>query len=179
MPRTRLLIGCYLGFVALLTLSGILLHHHGPGWSPDSVLAYYRGHAAPVDDPAAFGMDAPAAAPIAVAKTWGSLLEIAHVHLAMMPLTFLVLTHLFAMTPFGRNRWAGMAALAGFAAIAGDVLLPFAVRYAPAASLAWTAALLKPIAFITLAACLAGMTILSLVACLLVRAPSPEPPAPG
>ena len=113
------------------------MHHHGAGWTPASVAAYYRGDEspAPVDDEAvrqmfALGADAPSTAPpLRVARSWGTLLEVAHMHLVAMPLLLFVVAHLFSMAPWGRVRWSGVLCYGSFACGLVDVLAPFAIRY--------------------------------------------------
>jgi hypothetical protein len=180
-PRTLLLTFLFLVGVCAQGVSGILLHHHGAGWTASSIAAYYRGSApvAPVDDAA---LDAhfaigdpppPAAAPVTVARSFGTLLEVAHFHLVAMPLLLLVVAHLFSMAPWGRSRWAGAVCYFGFACAFVDILAPFAVRYLSA-----DFAPVKLVAFIGLEAVLIGMAATCAVCCLVAwsRLTPPAPP---
>lgn len=154
--------------VALQAVSGILMHHHGPGWTSASVAAHYRGDERPAeeaDDAAvqrmfAVGDEAPSSAPpLRVARSWGTLLEVAHFHLVAMPLLIFVVAHLFSMAPLGRTRWSGVLCYGSFVCGLLDVLLPFAIRYGSAAF-----APLKLAAFIGLEASLLTMTLGTLAA---------------
>ena len=158
-----MLTALFLVGVALQAVSGILMHHHGPGWTPASVAAHYRGDERPADyaDEAAVqrmfavGDEGPSTAPpMRVARSWGTLLEVAHVHLVAMPLLLFVVAHLFSMAPLGRRRWSGVLCYGSFLCGLLDVLLPFAIRYGSAAF-----APLKLAAFIGLEASLLAMTL--------------------
>ncbi len=165
-----MLTALFLVGVALQAVSGILMHHHGAGWSAASVAAYYRGDEpasgseAGADDAAvermfALGDDAPSAAPpVRVARSWGTLLEVAHFHLAAMPILIFVVAHLFSMAPLGRTRWAGVLCYGSFLCALVDVLAPFAIRYGSAAF-----APLKLAAFIGLEVSLLAMIAGTLV----------------
>jgi hypothetical protein len=148
-PRTRVL--CVLFLVGMLAqaVSGILMHHHGAGWTPTSIGAYYNGN----EEAAVPGED------LQIARSFGTLLEVAHFHLVAMPVIFFIIAHLFSMTPLGRQRWAGILCYGGFIFAFGDILSPFAVRY-------WSAAFapVKLISFIGLEACMIGMTLGTLLA---------------
>lgn len=169
-PRTLILCALFLTGVLLQGVSGVLMHHHGAGWTPTSVATYYRGDqgAPPTDDTAlqamfATGEPGAPVAPPRVARSFGTLLEVAHFHLVAMPLMLFIVAHLFSMAPFGRARWAGAICYVGFACAFADILAPFAVRYvgdAWAPLWAWT----KLIAFLGLATCFLGMTLATLVA---------------
>ncbi len=147
-PRTRLLCALFLFGMLLQGVSGILMHHHGPGWSPQSIATYYRG-----DDASALAEDAndqetpSAPTTISLGRSFAGLLEVAHFHLVAMPLVIFVVAHLFSMTSAGRTRWGGflcgLALLSAFA----DIFAPFAVAYLSASF-----ALVKLGAFIALEA---------------------------
>lgn len=161
-PRTLVLTALFLIGVALQAVSGILMHHHGPGWTPASVAAHYRGDERPaeasdaeVQRMFAVGDEAPSTAPpLRVARSWGTLLEVAHFHLVAIPLLLFVVAHLFSMAPLGRKRWSGVLCYGSFLCGLLDVLLPFAIRYGSAAF-----APLKLVAFIGLEASLLTMTL--------------------
>jgi hypothetical protein len=148
-PRTRVL--CVLFLIGMLAqaVSGILMHHHGAGWTPASVSAYYRGN----EEVASAGEN------FQIARSFGTLLEVAHFHLVAMPVIVFIIAHLFSMTPIGRQRWAGILCYGGFLFAFGDILAPFAVRF-------WSAsfASVKLISFIGLEACLILMTLGTLMA---------------
>jgi len=142
-PRTRALILALVAGLVLQLVTGVLLHDHGPGWTPQAIATYYRGSAEdarPADPTSAFAIGAPTSEPPAtelhVPRSFGTLLEVAHFHLLAMPLAVFLSAHLFAMCPPGRRRWAGWLAAATFACAFADALLPFAVRY-HAAFWAW------------------------------------------
>jgi len=165
-PRTLILCALFLVGVILQGVSGIVLHHLGPGWTPTSIAAHYRGNdvVAPTSDEelqALFNTGAPlpdSVQPVKVARSFGTLMEIAHFHLVAMPLLLFVVAHLFSMTPIGRNRWAGAICYTAFACALVDILTPFALRYVSASF-----APLKLIAFIGLETCLIGMAMTILV----------------
>jgi hypothetical protein len=114
-----------------------------------------------------FGLDGeadPGAAPapprtIHVARSFGTLVEVAHLHLVAMPLVLFVVAHLFSMIAAGRGPAGGALCYAGFLCAALDILSPFAVRYGSAAF-----APLKLIAFIGLELCLVTMVCLTITA---------------
>jgi hypothetical protein len=169
-PRTRILCALFLLGILAQTISGMVMHHLGAGWTPASIAAYYRGD----DTPPAIGGDRfgladeadPAAAPspprtMQVARSFGSLVEVAHLHLVAMPLVLFVVAHLFSMIDAGRGPFGGALCYAGFAGAALDIGMPFAVRYASAGF-----APLKLAGFLLLELCLVAMVVMTLVACL-------------
>ena len=150
------------------------MHHHGAGWTPTSIATYYRGSETPTTaSNAAFGLDAPdhpGAAPvptgrIAIARSFGTLLEVAHLHLVAMPLVLFIIAHLFSMTPSGKHRWAGALCYGSFIAAAADILTPFALRYG-SAYFAPIFASVKLAAFLALEASLVAMVLITLCAAL-------------
>lgn len=169
-PRTRILCVLFLLGILSQAISGILMHHHGAGWTPTSISLYYRGSEAPATaNHAAFGIDAPdnpSATPtptgrIAIARSYGTLLEVAHLHLVAMPLILFIVAHLFSMTPSGKQRWAGALCYGSFVAAAADILTPFALRYGSSAF-----APVKLAAFLALEASLVAMVLVTLCAAL-------------
>jgi len=80
----RLTLGCTLVFVALLWVSNVLLYFHHMSLDPASVVRYYRG----------------AEEEFAAPRTYGSMLEVAHGHFAMMAVVLLLLTHLSIFLPW-------------------------------------------------------------------------------
>jgi hypothetical protein len=167
-------------------ISGGIMQHLGAGWTPASVAAYYRG-----DPPAAesrptgavderFGAADDgdgAVAPTAprtmqVARTFGSLVEVAHLHLVAMPLVLFVVAHLFSMIAAGRSAFGGALCYAGFVGAALDILAPFAVRYVSAGF-----APLKLVGFFVLEASLIAMVVMTLIAC--ITSFTSRPPGTG
>ncbi|MHC5067465.1 MAG: hypothetical protein ACYTF0_02630 [Planctomycetota bacterium] len=133
-PRTQVL--CLLLLLGVLgqALSGIAMHHHGPGWTISSVISYYAGDTsaaalpAPTNDPFGEATSSDMSAPLALAKPWSALIEVAHIHLAIMPLLIFTLAHLFSMTALGRRRAVGYIAYAALAAASLDIIAPFLIR---------------------------------------------------
>jgi hypothetical protein len=167
-------------------ISGALMQHLGAGWSPTSIAAYYRGdHATTSPRPAAttderFGAadDAdPSAAPVAprtmqVARSFGSLVEVAHLHLVAMPLVLFVVAHLFSMIAAGRGPVGGALCYGGFLGAVLDISSPFAIRYLSA-----DFAPVKLVGFFLLEGCLVVMVVLTLGACAATF--SSRPPSTG
>lgn len=175
MPRTRALIALFLIGMALQGVTGILMHHRGPGWTPTSIAAYYAGSkaAAVTPTPAADGLEAPAmtGGEIRPARSFGTLLESAHFHLVAMPLVLFVVAHLFAMTPWGRATWAAVVTYATFACAFADIAAPFAVRYLGES---WAA--VKLVAFLGLEAGFLLMTLLTLAGVAALAGTGAPPP---
>lgn len=153
-------------------VSGMMMQHLGAGWTPTSVASYYRGD----DTPAAiggdrFGMDddadpsitATASPPrtMHVARSFGTLVEVAHLHLVAMPLVLFVIAHLFSMIPAGRGALGGALCYLGFAGAALDILSPFAIRYLSAGF-----APFKLAGFFLLEASLVTMVVMTLFVCI-------------
>ena len=80
----RLTLSCTLVFVALLWVSNILLYFHHMSLDPASVVRYYRG----------------SEEEFAAARTYGSMIEVAHAHFAMMAVVLLLVTHLSIFLPW-------------------------------------------------------------------------------
>lgn len=80
----RLTLGCTLVFLALLWATSALLYFQRMGLDPQSVVRYYRG----------------AEAEYAAPRSYGSMLEVAHAHFAMMSMVLLLLTHLAIFLPW-------------------------------------------------------------------------------
>lgn len=185
-PRTRVLCSLFLLGILAQAISGGIMQHLGAGWTPASVAAYYRGdpqaaEARPtgtVDERFGSADDADVtAAPTAprtmqVARSFGSLVEVAHLHLVAMPLVLFVVAHLFSMTAAGRTAFGGALCYAGFVGAALDILAPFAVRYVSAGF-----APLKLVGFFVLEASLIAMVVMTLIAC--IASFSPRPPGTG
>jgi len=80
----RLTLGCTLVFLSGLWLTNGLLYFHTMGLTPKSVVEHYRGS------------DEEFAAP----RSYSSMLEVSHMHLAMMAVVLLLLTHLAIFIPW-------------------------------------------------------------------------------
>lgn len=164
-PRTRWLLLGLLGFLALQIASGVAMHDAGPGWTSASIATHYGAElvddgelAAPpaMDDP--FAAVAPPPPPPAVDLTSSSLMETAHIHLAIMPLVVFTIAHVFAMTGLGRRPGVGWLAGLTYLAVLGDIGIPFLVR---SFGEAW--AMPKLIAFLLLIGGMAFMLLWSAV----------------
>jgi hypothetical protein len=135
-PRTVVLATLFLLGIAAQAVSGILMHHRGAGWTLESVAAHYRGrtidHAVLTPTELELAMAGDPAFTDAPPKTWSALLDVAHMHLAWMPILVFIVAHLFAMAPGGRSAWAGWIGYATFIAAFADIIAPFLVRYAGA-----------------------------------------------
>jgi len=111
-PLMRLTLSCTLVFVAFLWLSNILLYLQHMSLDPASVVRYYRG----------------AEEEFAVPRTYGSMLEVAHAHFAMMAVVLLLVTHLSIFLPWPVRLRVGLvvATFAGaFTQEAGGWLVRF------------------------------------------------------
>jgi hypothetical protein len=80
----RLTLSCTLGFIALLWVTNVLLYFQHMGLQPASVVHYYRGSEQDFTAP----------------RSYGSMLEVAHAHFAMMAMVLLLLTHLAIFIPW-------------------------------------------------------------------------------
>jgi len=132
-PRTLWLMLLLLVGLPGVAISGILMHHRGPGWTPESVATHYRGRQIDTGtlDEAALAQ-ALSGAPGTIdlpAKTFDALLDVAHMHLVWMPLLVFLVAHLFAMTSGGRGTWGGLLGYGTLLAALTDILTPFLVRY--------------------------------------------------
>jgi len=132
-PRTLVLTFLLLVGLAGQAVTGVLMHHQRAGWTPTAIAAYYRGRSI---DPATLG---PVELDKALAgdpgytdvppKTWEALLDVAHMHLAWMPLLVFLAAHLFAMTPLGRGLLGAILGYGTLVAAILDIVTPFLVRY--------------------------------------------------
>jgi len=91
-PLMRLTLGCTLVLLAGLWLTTALLYFRNMTLDPASVVAYYRGDEARFLEP----------------RTYGSMLEVTHMHLPMMALVLLLLTHLAIFLPWSSRARAGL-----------------------------------------------------------------------
>lgn len=171
-PHTRLLVSGLMVGVAFQAVSGLLMQHAGPGWSPASVARYFRGDdgGAPVQqavasDPFAGldGGDALDAGVIALPKSFEALMEVAHWHLAMIPLLIFLAAHCCALTGLGkRPPFIAIGIVTGIGGV-GVIAAPFLVRYLGAgwapmqiASVLLVDAGLIVLALVTITACVLG-----------------------
>jgi len=86
-PLMRLTLGLTLVFLVLFVGSGFTLYFSKMSLDPSSVVDYYNG----------------SEADFRPARSFGSMMEVTHAHLAMMALVLLMLTHLFIFAPFSRR----------------------------------------------------------------------------
>ena len=99
-PLMRLTLGCSLVFLAGLWLTNALMYFRNMTLALASVVAYYRGDEERFLEP----------------RTYGSMLEVTHMHLPMMALVLLLLTHLAIFLPWSmRARAALIVSTFGFA----------------------------------------------------------------
>jgi hypothetical protein len=80
----RLTLGCTLLLLAVFWCTNALLYFRAMGLGPQSVVAYYRGSEAAFRPP----------------RTYGAMLEVTHMHLPMMAVVVLLLTHLCIFVPW-------------------------------------------------------------------------------
>jgi len=83
-PLVRLTLGCTLVFLVFLWATNFLLYFRSMGLAPATVVRFY------------LGSEAEFAAP----RTYGSMLELAHAHFAIMAMVLLLLTHLAIFVPW-------------------------------------------------------------------------------
>ena len=86
-PLMRLTLGLTLVFLLFFVATGFALYFSKMSLDPASVVSYYNGSDADFRPP----------------RSAGSMIEVAHAHLAMMALVLLMLTHLFIFAPFSRR----------------------------------------------------------------------------
>lgn len=109
----KFIITGFLGFMLVGYFLNLVITISAIGVTYDSIISYYLGSNTEMAFP----------------KTFRYLLEVSHFHLFMMPLTLLVVSHLFLFTswPTRRQLWFIVAA---FVAMGSQVLLPWLIRYA-------------------------------------------------
>jgi hypothetical protein len=123
----RLTLGGALVFLFALWVSAFGLYFSRMSLSPTSVVSYYRGSEETFQP----------------ARTFGSMVEVTHGHMAMMALVLLLLTHLAIFIPAPR-RLKAVGIVGTFAAAFANELSGWLVRFASPAFAA-----LKPVAFLT------------------------------
>ena len=153
-PLMRLTLGGTLVLLVGFWVTNVLMYFSRMGLDAESIVRYYRGSETEFIDP----------------RTYGSLLEVTHTHLAMMALLGLLLTHLAIFLPWPM-RWRVVLIILTFgSALAGEAA-GWLVRFA---SPAW--APLKSVSFIPMEVCLA--VLLVGLAGFLLRPPAPRRAAP-
>jgi Kef-type K+ transport system membrane component KefB len=133
----KLVLGWFLGYVALFWVTNGLLYFGKMGLTPASIVAYYRGDEARFLTP----------------RSYQGMLEISHFHLFAMGILILTMTHLLLFVPMAKSRKAWIVSLS-FAAAVGDEAAGWLVRFVAPAF-----AYLKIAAFLTLQTTLAFMVV--------------------
>jgi hypothetical protein len=151
-PLVRLTLGGTMVLLAGFWVSMALMYFNRMSLTTDSVIRYYLGSEAEFIEP----------------RTYGSMLEVTHVHLARLALVALLLTHLAIFMPWGM-RWRVILIVLTFLSALGGEVAGWLVRFV---SPAW--APLKIVSFLTLEACFA--VLLMGLAIFLFR-PAPPPTA--
>lgn len=111
-PLMRLTLGGTLVLLAGLWVTNGLMYFQRMGLTPDSVARYYRGSEADFTEP----------------RTYASMLETTHIHLPMMALVALLLTHLAIFLPW-RERTKVTLILSTFGCALGGEAASWLVRY--------------------------------------------------
>jgi hypothetical protein len=111
-PLMRLTLGCTLVFLTGLWITNALLYFQHMGLAPHTVAVFYLGSP---DD-----FSAP--------RTYGSMLELAHAHFAIMAMVLLLLTHLAIFVPWSYRLRVGLIA-GTFGAALVEELAGWLVRF--------------------------------------------------
>lgn len=114
-PMMRLTLGGTLVLLAGLWVTNALMYFQRMGLDPASVVRYYKGSEADFIEP----------------RTYGSMLETTHIHLPMMALVALLLTHLAIFIPWS-NRARATLVLATFGSALGGEAASWLVRFGSA-----------------------------------------------
>jgi hypothetical protein len=117
----RLVLSLFLAFTFLGYLTNLVLTYRQTGFSVQGIVTYYRG------------TEDAAGEVIAYPKSAAELLMNAHFHLFMMPLTLLVLCHVFYMMSVSDRLKRGVTWLS-FGAVFVEITGPWAVRFLSAAA---------------------------------------------
>lgn len=115
-PLMRLTLGGSLVLLTGLWVTNFFLYFSRMGLDPTTVARYYRGAEAEFLEP----------------RTYASMLEVTHVHLAMMALVLLLLTHLAIFLPWPFRARVGLI-VATFAGAFGGEAASWLVRFHSAA----------------------------------------------
>lgn len=115
-PGAKLLYLSFIGFTLVGLLGTVLLYANGWGWTGDSAAEYVLGNE-----------DNPDAEQMRFAKPTRELLETSHFHLFTIPVTLLILAHLFLLARGGRWKFWVVAASIAFTAahMAGPWIIHF------------------------------------------------------
>ena len=111
-PLMRLTLGCTLVLLTGLWLTNALMYFRNMSLDPASVAAYYRGSETEFMEP----------------RTYGAMLEVTHMHLPMMALVLLLLTHLAIFMPWSMRARATLI-VATFSFALGGEAASWLVRY--------------------------------------------------
>jgi hypothetical protein len=111
-PLMRLTLGGTLVLLTGLWVTNALMYFQRMGLDPATVVRYYRGSEADFIEP----------------RTYGSMLETTHIHLPMMTLVALLLTHLAIFIPWS-NRARVTLVLATFGSALGGEAASWLVRF--------------------------------------------------
>ena len=137
--HTKLLVCALMCSVIFQAVSGLLMQANGPGWTTESVSRYFRGDqvesnaASPAADP--FGLQGDVTEPVSIAlpKSFPALLEVAHWHLAIIPILVFLVLHCAALTYWGQHRfWFVVYGITAVSAV-GVIAAPFLITYHSAA----------------------------------------------
>jgi hypothetical protein len=148
-PLMRLTLGCTLVLLTGLWLTNALMYFRNMSLDPASVVTYYRGGETEFSEP----------------RTYGAMLEVTHMHLPMMALVLLLLTHLAIFMPWSQRARAMLIVATFSFALVGEAA-GWLVRFVGPA---W--APLKVLCFIGLELTL--LTLLLGLAAYLFAAPRP------
>lgn len=103
-PYMRLTLGLTLVLLAAFTVTNFFLYFARMDLSPSSVVSYYNGNEEEFRP----------------ARSYQSMLEVTHGHLAMMAIVMLLLTHLAVFAPMKRGWKVGVIATAFLSALFGE-----------------------------------------------------------
>ena len=112
-PLMRLTLGGALVLLTGLWVTNALMYFKNMDLSPASVVAYYRGSEQEFAEP----------------RTYGSMLEVTHIHLPMMALVLLLLTHLTIFLPWSMRVRVTLI-VATFGSALGGEAASWLVRFA-------------------------------------------------
>ncbi len=134
-PLMRLTLALTLVLLAGFAITMAALYFAKMGFSPESVVDYYRGSNISYRPP----------------RSYQSMLEVTHGHLAMMAMVLLVLTHLVIFLPTRRGAKVAIIVATFGSALFGEAS-SWLVRFVHPGF-----ALLKVLSFVTLELCLLGL----------------------
>ena len=118
-------------------ITGLAMQAAGPGFDPAGIALYFRGDESAVvsAEPDPFGLSAPEdmATTMALPKTFHTLLEVAHWHLAIIPILVFLAVHCCGLCRWGRNRVVAVVSALTVAGAVAVIAAPFLVLYGHAA----------------------------------------------